>query len=289
MPISRLNSEAYLHKRSILDQGTARLRQNIELLHQCCQTFASSVETVIFLLCQYRDQTLQKLQEETAQLSESIEKAADETATCLAEGSLPVSPLAQALWAMPPEDMHVFSYTLACPQVNTETWVTWQNSLLSLCEQFHSNPQALFEEAKLAQGLPLDLLDAPIQSVPQPLVYISATQVSKFDSFRETWSSSTLNSPISVDNSSRWMWTGAELFCCGGEGADWTGSTAAYLLFAGREWRVQALADMITPRSLHALWWDSRRSTAVVFGGMIHAGVCKCKTDNRIFNSDGAH
>lgn len=130
MPIAALgqDSQDYMQRFRALKLGAAKLRENVGLIDQCRQELASSVQSAIDYLVQYRDYMLQQLQQEKDWFSAVAEAAVKETEDCLAQGTTPVLPLAQALWGQP-ATFNLFSYSVKIPnfELLSQIWITWEN------------------------------------------------------------------------------------------------------------------------------------------------------------------
>lgn len=109
------------------------------------------------------------------------------------------------------------------------------------------------------------------QQVQSDLVVIEGRLLNRWDLLRKTWTHIPLTTEVEVDTESRWMWVEDWLFCSGGDyylglGRDYKGIRSTYSIKS--DGKAIKLADMITPRGCHGLWWDRMRSKIVVFGGI---------------------
>lgn len=140
MPIAALNRniEEYKQKTEALSLAAAELHRNLDLMEQYSVEFADLTQQIINYLIEYRSLGLQKLQTEKEELQTLLESAIRETSICLDQGVAPVSPLAQAMWQSPPEELQVFRSTVSAPDLQTlcQSWAHYENSLNSLCERF---------------------------------------------------------------------------------------------------------------------------------------------------------
>jgi serine/threonine protein kinase len=103
------------------------------------------------------------------------------------------------------------------------------------------------------------------------LASVWENRIKIIDFSRMRWVSSPLSSPIDIGEQSRYVWVDTGLFCSGGTQSLGQQSERskqdAYLLKPGREWAVTRLADMITSRHSHGLWWYQAQRKVMVFGG----------------------
>jgi hypothetical protein len=140
MPIAALNRniEEYKQKTEALSLAAAELSRNLDLMEQYSVEFADLTQQIINYLIEYRSLGLQRLQTEKEELQTLLESAIRETSTCLDQGVAPVSPLAQAMWQSPPEELQVFRSTVSAPDLQTlcQSWAHYENSLNSLCGRF---------------------------------------------------------------------------------------------------------------------------------------------------------
>lgn len=152
IPIAALDKvpKEYKRKSKTLMMAAVELRRNVELVDQYSSELDGLMQNCINYLTEYRTWGLQRLQTMKEELHAIIETAIQENTDCLDQGLEPVSPLAQAMWTLPPEELQVFSYSVNVPDMQTlcQSWTHCQNSLKSLCERFPekhevvSNPAA---------------------------------------------------------------------------------------------------------------------------------------------------
>lgn len=131
------NLPEYLRKSEAVEIRVAEIRKNLEHIDQCCDNFNVLIESCITYLTDYRSWWLELLHTEKEQLLNAIETALQEAYNCLDQGTNPVGALAQALWTLPPEELHVFSYSITPPDLQSvcQTLASYQNNLLTLCER----------------------------------------------------------------------------------------------------------------------------------------------------------
>ena len=136
------NLSEYLRKSEAVEMRVAEIRKNLEQIDQCCEHFNVLIENCITYLTDYRSWLLELLHTEREQLLNAIETALQEAYNCLDQGTEPVGALAQALWALPPEELQVFSYSITPPDLQSlcQTLASYQNNLLSLCERLKKPP-----------------------------------------------------------------------------------------------------------------------------------------------------
>lgn len=107
------------------------------------------------------------------------------------------------------------------------------------------------------------------------LVSLEMDTVNVWDFQNHDWLNSRLPSSLDLDVYGRYLWVEGGLFCSGGTHSlgflSKRAMRVAYLL--GQDWTVTQLADMITPRCDHGLWWLSSRQSVLVFGGMLYIGA----------------
>lgn len=145
MPIAAAfsrNPEEYTRKGEALTRAAAELRANITQIEQCSAEFSDLIQSCINYLTEYRSWWLHRLQTEKDELLVAFETAMQEATNCLSQGMEPTSPLAQAVWKLPPKDLQVFSYNMNVPDLQTlcQKWASYQNSLPTICERMKPIP-----------------------------------------------------------------------------------------------------------------------------------------------------
>ncbi len=268
MPIVALEQDYSEYEQRMRELAERRkvLGSNVELMEQCCADICASVEAATAYLQHYRDAIVQAIRAEQAVVWQQIEAAGEEAENCLAQGTLPVTPLAQALWMRPPQELKVFRYEIKPPDLQAvcQAWTFYACDMESLCR----SPSL----AQVAKG------SVQQESDVKQLVYIQETQIQLFSLSNRVWTSSPLRFPMTVNEGSRYIWTASCLFCSGGrchlgEGKNGCSRREAYLLSPDKNWSVTRLVDMLRPRAFHGLW--HQKGVVVVFGGMSYAGLCK--------------
>lgn len=149
LPITELGErpKAYLQKSEALARGATALRRSVECLEQFSQEFDHQVQQCIASLTEYRTMWLQRLQTEKQELLAALEAAVQESYSSLDQGLVLMSPLAQALWTLHPEELQIISYSVASPdmQVFCQSLTSYQNHLQDLCEPFsYQVPRSCF-------------------------------------------------------------------------------------------------------------------------------------------------
>ena len=143
IPIAALsqNPEEYMRKYEALTKAATELRSNVERMEQCSRDFAKMMQNCINYVTEYRDWWLQQLQTEKEALAVAIETAIQEATSSLDQGVEPVSALAQAMWVLPTEELHVFEYTVSAPDLSTlcTNWAHYH--LKSVSEGFAPAPE----------------------------------------------------------------------------------------------------------------------------------------------------
>lgn len=129
-------------------------------------------------------------------------------------------------------------------------------SIVSLSKAIKSSPK------------PVTINHLPLRT-PSDLVVLWENSLNRWDLLCKQWKNFTLTASVQVDTESRWMWVQDWLFCCGGKlslgrGQDCSGIRSAYSVRTSG--KVDILADMITSRGCHGLWWG-HTSKIYVFGG----------------------
>lgn len=156
IPIAALgkNPEDYERKSKALKEAVAALRSNIERVDQCCQEFDKMVKASIDYFTMFRSWWLNKMQTEKEALSTVIEKAVLEATTCLDNGGMPASPLGQALWTLPPDELQVVHFSVSAPDLQAvlQTCGSYRSDMQLLCDRF-SLPQVEEEKSNVAQKL----------------------------------------------------------------------------------------------------------------------------------------
>lgn len=287
LPIIALDygPDEYVSKYNTVALGTAELRRSVELMEQYCAEVSASVDAAIETLTDFRDSLVSKAQAEKEQTSAAVEAAVEEAEACLAQGSQPTSRLAQALWTASPESLRAFSYSINPPDLKAscKTWASSQNTFNQICSRFKVQSLSPPEEAKTApsEAEPVEERPPPpsrVQPQPRSLAIVEKTQVKLFNFQRKGWDVAPLAATVDLDYGSRYAWVEMGLFCSGGnrEGyAGWGGRPEAYLLTSGNEWAVTRLADMITARGCHGVWWHAASRAVMIFGGNRSSGSCK--------------
>jgi len=81
---------------------------------------------------------LQGLQIERESLVAAITTAEKEISECVSQGIEPISSLAMAIWTLSPAELHIFSFSVALPDLQAwcQSWTSHQNGLQSLCARF---------------------------------------------------------------------------------------------------------------------------------------------------------
>lgn len=268
MPIVALEQDysEYEQRMRELTERRKVLESNAELMEQCCVDICASVEAATAYLHHYRNAIVQTIRAEQAAIWQQIEAAAQEAENCLALGTLPVTPLAQALWMRPLQELKVFKYEVKPPDLQAvcQTWTSYVCDIESLCK-----PPSIAQAAKGS---------AQQESGTKQLVYIQDTQIQVFSLSNRVWTSSPLQCPLMVNEGSRYIWTASSLFCSGGEchlgeGKNGCSRREAYLLSPDKDWSVTRLGDMLRPRAFHGLWHQT--GVIMVFGGRHYTGLCK--------------
>ena len=277
--------DEYINKYNTVALGTAELRRSVDLMDQYCVEVSASVEAAIEMLTEFRDSLVSKAQSDKEQASAAVEAAVEEAETCLARGSLPTSKLAQALWTVPPEELRVFSYSLTPPDLTAscKAWASSKNNFHHICNRFKVPSLSAPEEVKtlIVETKPVEerlLPPSRVQPPPRSLAIVEKAQVKLFNFQRKGWDPASLKSNVDLDYGSRYAWVEMGLFCSGGNRKDhagWGGRPEAYLLTSGSEWEVTRLADMITARGCHGVWWHAGSRSVMVFGGNRSSGACK--------------
>lgn len=112
---------------------------------------------------------------------------------------------------------------------------------------------------------------------PNSLASVEEDKLKLWDFSTHSWNSAPLLPPIEVDIGSRYVWMEAGLFVSGGRSyVGWGGEASrreAYEL--GLTGEVTRLADMLTPRRSHGLWWVASKQQVLVFGGISYSGYSK--------------
>lgn len=154
IPIAALgmNPEEYVRRGSALNKGKAELRRNVEMMDKCVEELRDSMNAGIEYLAKYRDFLVQRLQAERELVAETVEKVIQEAESCLAQGTLAKTPLAQALCELPAEGFQVFSYTVTPPDLQSccESWLSCVNTMSQLSDRFAA-PSVNLEESKQIQ------------------------------------------------------------------------------------------------------------------------------------------
>lgn len=187
------NPEEYMQKHDLLEKRKAELRRNVEQLDQFCFEFDDLMQNCANYLAEYRRYWQRYMHGEREKLVTAVEAAVKETERCMDRGLEPVSALAQALWKLPFEELHVIRCSVTAPDLKNlcESWASYQNNLQILCERFNMSPQS------------------------RCLALVVPTRVKILDLGSMTWNTAPLTTPIHVDIGSRWVWVEAWLFCCG--------------------------------------------------------------------------
>jgi len=133
LPISAAgrDPDEYQRKFNDLKKGTAELRRNVEIIDQFGQEFSASVDNVISQVQNYKNSVLQWLRTEKEQISTTIETAIKEAQNCLAQGSQYASPLVEALWVLPPEELRMVTFSVTPPDLQSicDAWIIYRNDL----------------------------------------------------------------------------------------------------------------------------------------------------------------
>jgi len=167
IPIAALgqNPEEYMRRSRAVAKGAAELHRNVELVEQCCRDFEAMLQACSSYLSEYRTWWLQRMQVEKEALAVAIDTAVRETTECLDQGTEPVSPLAQALWTLPSEDLHIVRYSVTLPDLQAllVSCTSYHNHMPQLCERFLSPPPSLeaverLKEACRKHALPQSVL-----------------------------------------------------------------------------------------------------------------------------------
>lgn len=164
MPIGALNlgPDGYKRKNEAISKATEELRKNVTQAEQCSKECADLLQECINYLTEYRSWLVQELQRDTEEMRATVEKAIQEITFCLEQGVEPAYPLAVAAWTLSAEELQVFRYTVAPPDLQTlcGTWVSYQNNLKALCDRFPARPNLILEQAKsraFSQASPANL------------------------------------------------------------------------------------------------------------------------------------
>lgn len=156
IPIVGLNHdpEEYRRKYEGLVKCANELRKNVERIDQCNLEFFELIGKCIEYLGTYRTWWMQQMETEKERLSFAIETAVQETANCLDQGTQPVSPLGQAVWTMPPEQLILINYSVNTPDLETlcSSMVSYANNLQVFTEKFMPRPKAPEEPKKVPIG-----------------------------------------------------------------------------------------------------------------------------------------
>jgi len=255
LPLVALEQDYRQYEKRVREvrQRREELESNVERMEQCCADISASIEAAVAYLHHYRDVIVQTIRAEQAVVWQLIEAAGQEVETCLAQGTLPVLPLALALWRSSPGQLRAFRYELRPPDMPAlcQAWTTYACDLDSLCNS----------AAAVQLG----------GASTQQLAYVQATQIQLFSISNRVWTSAPLQYPIYANDGSRYIWTETSLFCSGGssylgEGKNGSSRREAYLLYPGKDWTVLRIADMTKPRAYHGLWYQ--KGVLVVFGGL---------------------
>lgn len=256
LPLVALEQDYKQYEKRVreLRERKEELASNVERMEQCCADISASIEATIAYLQHYRDVMVQTIRGEQAMVWQQVEAAGQEVESCLAQGTLPVTPLAQALWTSSPGQLTAFRYELRPPDMPAlcQAWTSYVCDLDGLC-----NPAEAVQWGETVSA--------------QQLAYVQATQIQLFSISNRVWTSVPLQFPIVANDGSRYIWTEAALFCSGGnsylgEGKNGSSRRESYLLSPGKNWAVTRIADMTKPRAYHGLWYQ--KGVLVVFGGL---------------------
>jgi hypothetical protein len=107
---------------------------------------------------------------------------------------------------------------------------------------------------------------------PTKLALVKSNTLNIFDTVNLEWGSYPLAAHIDVNETTRYLWAGHDLFLSGGKcklgrGMNRNCKNSAYLLRGDAHWEVQQQAKMLIPRLAHGLWWHAAKSSILVFGG----------------------
>jgi len=113
--------------------------------------------------------------------------------------------------------------------------------------------------------------------MPNSLASVEEDKVKLWDFSTRSWNSAPLHPPIEVDIGSRYVWMETGLFVSGGRHhLGWGGEASRREAYeVGLAGVVTRLADMLTPRRSHGLWWLAAKQQVLVFGGTLHPGYSK--------------
>jgi len=157
MPIAMLsqNPERYMRKKETLDRAVTELKKNHDRVKQFRREFTEMMQNSITYLTEYSTCVLQHLQTEEEELTLAIETAIQEASDYLDQGVRPVSSLGQAVWALSPEKLQVFEYTVSYPDLYTpyQTCVHYQNNLKSLSQRFTSTTEGALSLSQVPRDL----------------------------------------------------------------------------------------------------------------------------------------
>jgi hypothetical protein len=258
------DEEQFLNRFQRLRDGKAAIFNNLVSLQRCRDEVNSTIDSAIVYLNQHRDWVLQCLQKEEEEISSAVNTAVVEAENCVAQGSEPENPLAKAILMLAPQELCVFTYSIAVLDLQSlcETLVTHHNTLQDLCKV----PVKALEPAPV---LPLVAAVDPSQL----LVCVESHQLKFFSVTTRSWERAPLKTPIPTYEGCRYVWVETHLFCSGGYGRDGKCRGEAMLLKDGKEWESLKLGDLRIPRFAHGLWWLSSRRFVLVFGGNKHIGT----------------
>jgi len=238
MPIAALELGAaeYMRKFEQLSKAKTELRENLSRMDQCSEEFWSSIEGGIAYLQQYRDWWLQWMQSEKEHAKTSIEAGIQEADSNLAKGSSPVNPIAKAIWTLPTEQLRLFTYTVAVPDLHAlaQGWVTCSNGISTVADRLDKKPSPAVpkstEEKKTAPAVPKTAPQPKTKDTPLPkpiqrprqsalsdrLLFVERNQVKLFDFSQNDWDTIPLSSVAATDRGTQYVWAEEDLVCCGG-------------------------------------------------------------------------
>ena len=231
LPLKALgDSEEYQRKSQRITKATEELRRNLLVMDELCAEIKDTREKIVTFL----SEKLSEIEIQKEKLKRVIDQAVNEAEACLADGSLPKMPLAQAILLHQEHSLELFTYTHS--DIHYQDWFSFQLT----------EPQALV--------------------FSQPLVYVEPTSLKVYNLARNEWKRVAIEGSVThVDDGTRYVWTERGLSCSGGEKhAGFESPYTAFIL--NQHWKVTDMSEMTRGRSCHGLWTDTNRVFA--FGGM---------------------
>lgn len=238
MPIVALEIGAveYMRRFEQISKAKAEMWATLARMDQCSEEFRNSIDAGIAYFGQYKDWVLQWMQSEKESARASFDAAINEAETCLARGSSPIDPMAQAMWTLPPEQLRLFTYTITPPDLHSlsQSWVTCENGIKTISERLNQIPTPAEETKTSPSPIPAAIpkktkgvltqptkKEAPAKhprqsTLSERLLYVERNQVKLFNFSRKNWDIYPLVSTAATDRGTQYVWADEDLVCCGG-------------------------------------------------------------------------